>query len=106
MVQLELRGRRLGRSAIPIPLQVDPGPNGWSDTEIHVHLDLSLSGILDSPVTLVIYPETRQRMELRDGLFIAVRGEPQLLNSVPSSWVKLAPSSDRNPLSQLEYVSP
>jgi hypothetical protein len=48
-----------------------------------------------------------QRMELPGCFFVAVRGEPQLLNVIPSSWVKLQASAvGSRSIKQLEYVSP
>lgn len=106
-LQLEPHPTVLGQSALPITLQIDSALNAWSDTKIDAHLDAGLSGIPDYPVTLVIYPGKGQRMELAGCFFVAVRGEPQLLNVIPSSWVKLQASAvGSRPIKQLEYVSP
>jgi hypothetical protein len=106
-VQLEPHPALPGQSAIPIALQIDDSLTSWSENEIDVRLDPRLSGIRDSPVTLVIYPGKGQRMELSGCFFVAARAEPQLLSAIPSSWVKLDASTARShPVKQLEYVSP
>ena len=106
-LQLEPHPTLLGQSALPIALQIDRSPHAWSDTEINVHIDPRLSGVADSPVTLVIYPGKGQRLELPGCLFIAARGEPRLLSTIAASWVKLAASTtSSHSIRQLEYVSP
>jgi len=106
-VQLEPHSTALGQSAVPIVLQIDSSLSAWSDNEIDVHLDPRLTGLPDSPVTLVVYPGKGQRMELPGCFFVAVRGTPQLLSAIPSSWVNLDASATRTrPAKQLEYVSP
>jgi hypothetical protein len=95
------------QSALPIPLNVDGPSDGWSDNVIIAHLDSSIAGVPDSPVTLVIYPARGKRVELPGCFFVAARGEPQLLNAIPSEWIKLHPSAVRSrPIEQLEYLSP
>jgi len=44
-------------------------------------------------VTLAVYPLKGRRIELRGCRFIAVRGRPQLLTTIPSAWVSLDPST-------------
>ena len=106
-IQLEPHPAVLGQSALPIILQLDNSVAAWTDSEIDAHLDPKLSGIPDYPVTLVIYPGRGQRMELPGCVFIAVRGEAQLLNVIPSAWVKLhATIAGSRSIKQLEYVSP
>jgi len=106
-IQLEPHPAMHGQSAVPIALQIDASLTAWSDNEIDVHLDSRLTGIPDSPVTLVIYPGKGQRMELPGCFFVAARGEPQLLSAIPSSWVKLDASTvHSHAVKQLEYVSP
>jgi hypothetical protein len=106
-LQLEPHPTVFGQSALPITLQIDSPLNAWTDTKIDAYLDPGLSGIPDYPVTLVIYPGKGQRMELPGCFFVAVRGEPQLLNVIPSSWVKLQASAvGSRSIKQLEYVSP
>jgi hypothetical protein len=106
-VQLEPHPTSPGQSALPIALQLDASLNSWSENEIDVYLDPHLSGIADTPVTLVIYPGRGQRMELPGCLFVAARGAPQLLTAIPSSWVEFYASTTRShSLKQIEYVSP
>jgi hypothetical protein len=107
-VQLEpdSRGTPARNHLQPIPLQLDSAMS-WSDGEIDVHLSSRLSGIPDFPAVLVIYPADGHRLELTGCLFVAVRGEPQLLSAIPASWVKLQASAVRShSIQQLEYVSP
>jgi hypothetical protein len=106
-IQLEPHPAIPGQSAVPIALQIDAPLTAWSDNEINLHLDPHLTGISDSPVTLVVYPGKGQRMELPGCFFVAARGEPQLLRAIPSSWVKLDASTvHSHAVTQLEYVSP
>lgn len=106
-VQLEPRSMAPGQSTLPIVLQLDRSATAWSDREINVHLDPHLSGIPDSPVTLVIYAGNGQRIELPGCFFVAMRGEPQLLKVIPASWVRLhATTVHSRSIQQLEYVSP
>jgi hypothetical protein len=106
-VQLESRSAAPGQPISPIVFQLDRSPTAWSDREINVHLDPLLSGVPDSPVTLVIYARTGQRMELPSCFFVAARGAPQLLTVIPASWVTLQATRVRSrSIQQLEYVSP
>ncbi len=90
----------------PIALQLD-SPASWSENEIDVHLDTHLSGVPDSAISLVIYSADGRQLELSGCLFLAARGEPRLLTTVPASWIKLQASiSSAHPIGQLEYVSP
>ncbi|HKN16443.1 MAG TPA: hypothetical protein VJX47_05855, partial [Candidatus Sulfotelmatobacter sp.] len=108
-VQLEVRsGRHQSNAPAIIPIQLDPTFRAaWSEHELNVRLDPELSGIPDYPVTLVIYPANRRRIELRGCRFVAARGQPQLLTVIPSAWVHLYPSGvGSRSIRQLEYVSP
>jgi hypothetical protein len=90
----------------PIILQLD-SPASWSENEIDVHLDTHLSGIPDSVISLVVYSAGGRRLELSGCLFVAARGEPRVLKTIPASWIKLqASTSSSHPIAQLEYVSP
>jgi hypothetical protein len=61
----------------------------WSDNEIDVSLDPSLSGYLDlHNLTLVVKRKDGQQTEKGGFSFYAAR-QPVLLRSIPSSWVKL-----------------
>ena len=106
-VQLEPRSAVLGQPIPPIVLQLDNSATAWSDRQINVHLDPHLSGVPDSPVTLVIYAGSGQRMELPGCFFVAARGEPRLLTVIPATWLKLHATTVRSrSIQQLEYVSP
>jgi hypothetical protein len=106
-IQLEMDPGMSSLAVSSIALQLDNTAGAWSDHQITVHLDTHLSGIPDSPVTLAIYPTNGTRLELRGCLFVAVRGEPQLLKVIPASWVRLDATKVRSrALEQLEYVSP
>jgi hypothetical protein len=92
----------------PISMQLDStSSRAWSDHELNVQVDDELSGILDHPVTLVIYSAKHRRVDLRGCRFVAARGRPQLLSVIPSAWVNLYPSGvGSRSIRQLEYVSP
>jgi hypothetical protein len=95
------------KSAQPLNLIVDDGPSAWTDTEIDAHLDPGISGIPDTAVTLVVRLPEGQRLELPGCLFVATRGDPQLLDAIPASWIHLQPSSaGSRAIEQLEYISP
>jgi hypothetical protein len=108
IVQLEAQTDAQAESVRPITMQLESTSRGaWSDHELEVKLDTELRGLPDYPVTLVIYPAKRRRMELRGCHFVAARGNPQLLNVIPSTWVSLFPSGvGSRSIRQLEYVSP
>jgi hypothetical protein len=107
-IQLEPHPTSREQTALPIRLQLKPVANSWSDTEIEAYLDAHLSGVLDSPVTLVIFPGKGQRLELPGCFFVARRAEPKLLETVPASWVNLQSSTTAagRVIRQLEYISP
>ncbi len=105
-IQLEPHPTSREQTALPIRLRLKPVANSWSDNQIDAYLDDHLSGVSDTPVTLVIFPGKGQRVELRGCFFLARRGEPKLLDAIPSSWVKLqAPATPERGIKQLEYVS-
>jgi hypothetical protein len=109
IVQLEAQtGTPEAESVHPITMQLESTSRGaWSDHELKVKLDTELRGLPDYPVTLVIYPAKRRRIELRGCHVVAARGNPQLLNVIPSAWVNLYPSAvGSRSIRQLEYVSP
>jgi hypothetical protein len=108
IVQLEAQTGAQAESVRPITMQLESTSRGtWSDHELKVKLDTELRGLPDYPVTLVIYPAKRRRIELRGCHFVAARGNPQLLNVIPSTWVSLFPSGiGSRSIRQLEYVSP
>ncbi len=108
IVRLEADTASSADSVLPIAMQLDSNSVGaWSDGELRVRMESSLAGIPDQPVTLVIYPLKRPRIELRGCRFVAARGNPQLLSVIPSAWVKLYPSGvDSHSIRRLEYSSP
>jgi hypothetical protein len=108
IVQLEAQTGAQAESIHPITMQLDSTSLGaWSDHELKVKLDTELRGLPDYPVTLVIYSSKRRRIELHGCRFVAARGNPQLLNVIPSAWVSLYPSGvGSRSIRQLEYVSP
>jgi hypothetical protein len=82
-------------------------PAGWTDDEITVHIDPTLSGVSDFPVDMVVHLANGHEVPLLGCMFVAVRGEPLLLKTIPAAWVKLEPTSaSSRPIRQLEYVSP
>jgi hypothetical protein len=106
-VQLEPDPKRLVMGTPPgqpIALELE-SPTSWSENEVRVRLDPRLSGTADAPVSLVIY-SGNQRLELPGCLFVALRGEPRMLNKIATSWVTLHPTTAPHPIRQLEYVSP
>jgi hypothetical protein len=106
-VQLEPHSAVFGQPISPILLQLDHSTTAWSDRKINVHLDPDLSGVPDSPVALVIYSGSGQRMELPGCFFVAARGNPQPLTVIPAPWVRLqATTVGSRSIEQLEYVSP
>jgi len=108
IVQLEAHTSASETESVhPITIHLDSTFLAWSDHEITAQLDAELRGVPDYAVTLVIYPAKRRRIELRGCHFVAARGNPQLLNVIPSTWVSLFPSGvGSRSIRQLEYVSP
>jgi hypothetical protein len=82
----------------------------WSDNQIAMVLDPRLSGVLDQGnVSLVLQGAQGQQTKV-DGLkFYAARSrQPILLNSIPNSWVKLAPIAGNqffSPVIANQYVA-
>lgn len=106
-IQLEPHPVSREQTALPIRLQLKPVANSWSEHEIDAYLDDHLAGVFDAPVTLVIFPGKGRRLELPGCFFVARRGEPKLLGTIPASWVKLqATTTAVRGIKQLEYVSP
>jgi hypothetical protein len=82
-------------------------PAGWTDAEIAVHIDPKLSGVSDFQVDLVVHLANGREVPLLGCMFVAARGEPLLLKTIPAAWVKLdATFASSRPIGQLEYVSP
>lgn len=95
----------VGLSARPITLLAE-GLSAWSDGEINVRLDPRLAGIPDWAATLVIQLADGREVELPGCRFVAVRGQPVALKTIPASWVRLSATGGNHVLPQLEYVSP
>ncbi len=107
-VQLEPQVHIVGDSTPvkTIVLQVGPASD-WTDNQIIARIDPYTTGVIDYPVELVIYPANGQRIELPGCFFSAVRDTPKLLTRIPSSWVKLDPTTIRSrTVRQLEYIAP
>jgi hypothetical protein len=105
-LQTDTHGLLIGTQNQSISLLLDSA-SSWSEDEIDVHLDTSLTGISDFAATLVIRSATGRETQLSGCLFVAARGEPQLLRTIPAAWVKLdATIASLHPIRQLEYVSP
>jgi hypothetical protein len=105
-LQPDLRGLQIGASSRSLSMELDL-PAGWTDAEISVHIDSRLAGVSDFPVDLVVHLANGRELPLLGCLFVAARGEPQLLKTIPAAWVKLdATFSSSRPIGQLEYVSP
>ena len=105
-LQPDLRGLQIGVSSHPLSLELDLAA-GWTDAEIAVHIDPKLTGVSDFPVDLVVHLANGREVPLLGCLFVAARGEPQLLKTIPAAWVKLdATFASSRPIGQLEYVSP
>ncbi len=105
-LQPDLRNIQPGANSRPLSMQLD-SPAGWTDDEITVHIDPTLSGVSDFPVDMVVHLANGREAPLLGCMFVAVRGEPLLLKTIPAAWVKLnATSTSSRPIRQLEYVSP
>lgn len=90
----------------PIPLELET-TSSWSDEGIDVYLNASLTGVPDFPADLVVELAGGREVQLPGCFFVAARGEPQLLKTIPAAWVKLdATFASTHPIRQLEYVSP
>ncbi len=93
-------------NADSIQLMLD-SPASWTDGTIDVHLDPGLKGISDSQVDLIVRLSDGRSVQLSGCIFVAVRGEPQLLKTIPAGWVTMDPSSSASrAIRQLEYESP
>jgi len=105
-LQPDLRNIQSGANSRSLPMELD-SPAGWTDDEITVHIDPTLSGVSDFPVDMVVHLANGHEVPLLGCMFVAVRGEPLLLKTIPAAWVKLEPTSaSSRPIRQLEYVSP
>ena len=105
-LQPDLRSLQIGVSSRALSMELD-SPAGWTDEQIAVHVDPKLTGVSDFPVNLVVHLANGREVPLLGCMFVAARGEPQLLKTIPAAWVKLdATFASSRPIAQLEYVSP
>jgi len=105
-LQPDLRGLQIGASSRSLSMMLD-SPAGWTDEELTVHIDPKLTGVSDFPVDLVVHLANGREVPFLGCMFVAARGEPQLLKTIPAAWVKLdATFASSRPIGQLEYVSP
>jgi hypothetical protein len=105
-LQPDLRGLQIGVSSKSLSMELEL-PTGWTDEEIAVHIDPRLIGVSDFPVDLVVHLANGREVPLLGCMFVAARGEPELLKTIPAAWVKLdATFASSRPIGQLEYVSP
>ena len=82
-------------------------PSTWSETAIDARMDPSLAGLPDSLVTLVVRLPDGRTVELAGCRFVATRGTPIPLKTIPASWVKLGSVPRSVGLQpELEYISP
>jgi hypothetical protein len=89
-----------------IPLQLD-APGSWNDDHIDVHVNPHLTGLPDFGAELVIQLANGRQVQLPGCLFIAVRGEPQILRTIPAAWVRLdTTSTSAHVIRQFEFESP
>ncbi len=89
-----------------LPLRLETS-DSWRDDRIEVNLDSNLNGLPDFTADLIVQLANGRQVRLRECLFIAARGAPQLLRTIPAAWVKLdATSASMRPVQQVEYVSP
>ncbi len=90
----------------PITLQLET-PSSWTDDYIDVHINPTLTGIPDLTVDLVVQLSSGLTVRMPRCRFLAVRGEPQLLRSIPASWVGLdATLLSARVIRQVEFESP
>jgi hypothetical protein len=105
-LQPDLRNIQTGVSSRALSMELD-SPAGWTDDEITVHIDPTLSGVSDFPVDMVVHLADGHELPLLGCIFVAVRGEPLLLKVIPAAWVKLdATFASSRPIGQLEFLSP
>lgn len=95
-----------GSSPQPIALQLET-PGSWTDSYIDVRINPGLSGLPDFNADLVVQLPSGRSVQLTNCQFLAARGEPQLLRSIPAAWVRLDTSSvSTRSIHQVEFESP
>ncbi|WP_162601753.1 hypothetical protein [Occallatibacter savannae] len=95
-----------GSGLQPIALQLE-SPGSWTDSYIDVRINPALSGVSDFSADLVVQLPIGRTLQLAHCQFLAARGEPQLLRSIPAAWVRLDSSSlSTRSIHQVEFESP
>lgn len=96
----------LGPPPQPITLELET-LTSWTDDSIDVHINAALTGTPDFTADLVVQLSSGITLRMPRCQFLAVRGEPQLLRSIPASWVRLdAPLLSARAIRQVEFESP
>ena len=102
-LQPSVSGSSSGAALQPIALQIE----SWTDDHVDAHINPGLTGIPDFPADLVIQLPSGRSLQLTRCQFLAARGEPQLLRSIPAAWVRLdATSLSTRVIHQVEFESP
>ena len=105
-LQPNVSGSTLGPALQPIALELE-GLKPWTDDHIDVGINSGLTGIPDFSANLVIQLPNGRTVQLSHCQFLAARGEPQLLRSIPAAWVRLdATSLSARAIHQVEFESP
>ena len=92
-----------GPALQPIAMQIE----SWRDDYIDARINPGLTGIPDFAAELVIQLPSGRNVQLTHCQFLAARGEPQLLRSIPAAWVRLdATSLSARAIHQVEFESP
>lgn len=105
-LQPSSRIAQFGAQTQQIPLHLD-GAGAWKNDTIDVYIDSGLKSVSDFAADLVIQLPDWREAQFASCVFVAARGEPQLLKSIPATWVTLeATSASARPIQQLEFESP
>jgi hypothetical protein len=105
-LQPSVSGSTPGPALQPIALVLE-GFRSWTDDHIDVRINSSLTGVPDFTADLVIQLPNGRSIRLPHCQFLAARGEPQLLRSIPAAWVHLdATSLSARAIHQVEFESP
>ena len=105
-LQPSSRALQLGVETAQITLRLD-GAGAWKNDAIDAYIDPKLRSVPDFVADLIIQLPNGREAQLNGCVFAASRGEPQLLKSIPASWVALdATSTSGRAIQQLEFESP
>jgi len=89
-----------------ITLKLDT-PSSWSDDHIDVHINSALTGLPDFTADLIVQLSSGVSVRMPRCQFLAVRGDPQLLHSIPAASVRLdATTLPARAIHQVEFESP